>query len=323
MHDFLRSGTRVLEIEAQAVSALAKQLNQAFVHACQAILSCDGRVIVIGIGKSGHMGRKIAATLASTGTPAFFVHPAEAIHGDLGMITTNDLVILISKSGETQEIISILPRLKRLGTKLISLTTNAQSTIAQLSDIKLVINIEREACALNLAPTASTTATLAMGDALAISVLEARGFTAEKFAEVHPGGALGRRLLVKISDVMHSGDALPKVYTDTKLPEVILEISNKRLGMTTVVDRNNPDTLVGLFTDGDLRRLFTKVEIIKDVTINEIMIRNPKIVYDDLLANEAALLMEQHKINALPVINRSGVLVGALNIHDLFRAGVV
>lgn len=323
MHDFLASAKKVLEIEAQAVSALANNLDQSFVQACQAIMACKGRVIVIGIGKSGHMGRKIAATLASTGTPAFFIHPAEAVHGDLGMITEDDLVILISKSGETQEILAILPALKRLGGKLISITTSAQSTISRLADIALLVHIEREACALNLAPTASTTATLALGDALAISILEARGFTAEKFAQVHPGGALGRRLLVKINDIMHTGDALPKVYTDTKLTDVILEISNKRLGMTTVVERDAPNTLVGLFTDGDLRRQFSKAENIKDICIDQIMIRNPKSIYDDLLANEGVLLMQKHKISALPVINRAGMLVGALNIHDLFRSGVV
>lgn len=323
MHDFITSGKKVLEIEAQSISSLANRLDQTFVAACEAIIKCTGRVIVIGIGKSGHIARKIAATLASTGTPAFFVHPAEAAHGDLGMITKDDLIICLSKSGETDEIIALLPMFKRLGITVIHITGNTDSTIGRACDINLDAQVEREACALNLAPTASSTLALAMGDALAVSVLEARGFTADDFALAHPGGLLGRRLLVKVSDVMHSGDALPKVFADTKLTEAIIEMTNKRLGMTTVVMRDAPDTLLGLFTDGDLRRLFNQHANIKDISMQEVMIRNPKHIRQDMLATESVLLMQQHKINALPVLDNDDKLVGALNIHDIFKAGVV
>lgn len=323
MADFIKSGKQVLDIEAQAINDIASRLNDDFVRACEAILNCRGKVIVIGIGKSGHIARKIAATLASTGSPAFFVHPAEAAHGDLGMITKNDLIIMISKSGETGEIIPFIPMLKRLGNTLISITSNLNSTIVNACDINLDATVEREACALNLAPTSSSTAALALGDALAVSVLEARGFTANDFARSHPGGKLGKQLLIKVSDVMHQGEALPKVFPHTKLTEAILEISNKRLGMTTVIDPKDPNKLLGLFTDGDLRRIFSQGANLEKLTIEEIMIHNPKTIFADILANESVLLMQEHKINSLPVLDRNNNLVGALNIHDLFKAGVV
>ncbi len=323
MTDFIKSGKQVLDIEAQAINNIASRLNDDYVRACEAVLNCTGRVIVIGIGKSGHIARKIAATLASTGSPAFFVHPAEASHGDLGMITKNDLVIMISKSGETSEIIPFIPMLKRLGNTLISITSNLNSTIVNACDINLDATVEREACALNLAPTSSSTAALALGDALAVSVLEARGFTANDFARSHPGGKLGKQLLIKVSDVMHQGEALPKVFPHTKLTEAILEISNKRLGMTTVIDPNDQNKLLGLFTDGDLRRIFSQGTNLENLTIEEIMIHNPKTIFADILANESVLLMQEHKINSLPVLDRNNNLVGALNIHDLFKAGVV
>ena len=319
----LSFGLNVLEIEASSLSHLSSKLDLNFARACRAILECKGRVIVIGIGKSGHIGNKIAATLASTGTPAFFVHPAEAIHGDLGMITKDDLAILISKSGEANEILTFMPLLKRLGIPLINITGNLNSTIAKMSDINLDASVEREACPLNLAPTASTTAALALGDALAVSILQARGFTSDDFALSHPGGALGKRLLIKISDVMHSGSSLPIVYMGTKLSQAILEISEKRLGMTTVVAKNNPEQIVGICTDGDLRRAFSLDINLQELLVDDIMTKNFKTIYEDVLATEAAHLMQQHKISALPVLDRQNKLVGALNLHDLLKAGVV
>ncbi len=321
--DLLNAGLRVLEIEAASISNLTNKLDDSFTQACRAILACHGRVVVIGIGKSGHIARKIAATFASTGTPAFFVHPAEAAHGDLGMITTDDVVITISKSGETQEILSFMPFLKRRGIKLISMLGNIKSSIAELSDIILDVSVSREACSLNLAPTASTTTTLAMGDALAITILQARGFTEEDFARSHPGGLLGRKLLVKISDIMLTGDDLPKVFTNTPLPAAILEISAKRLGLTAVVDNNDPDKIIGVCTDGDLRRAFGRGIDVQKTLINDIMTKNFKTIYSDLLATEAVHLMQNHKISALPVIDRNNKFVGALNIHNVFAAGVV
>jgi arabinose-5-phosphate isomerase len=316
-------GLGVLEIEAAAISSLGKNLDKTFADVCRLILSCQGRVIVTGIGKSGHIARKIAATFASTGTPSFFVHPAEAAHGDLGMITEKDLVLAVSKSGETHEILSFAPLLRRRGIKVISLTCSPNSTIAKLADIHLHIKIDREACSLGLAPTASTTATLAMADALAVSLLQARGFSAEDFANSHPGGKLGRSLLIKIHEVMHTGEDLPKVYADTKLQDAILEISQKRLGMTTIVNKHNTQEIIGVCTDGDLRRAFSKEIDLKNSTIEEIMTKNFRTVYSDLLASEAVHLMETNKISALPVLDRDNKLIGALNIHDLFKAGVV
>jgi arabinose-5-phosphate isomerase len=316
-------GLTVLEIEAAALSNLAKRLDHSFVQACRAILACKGRVIVTGIGKSGHIARKIAATFASTGTPAFFLHPAEAVHGDLGMITEHDLVVALSKSGDTEEILNFAPLLKRRGITIITLSCEPKSPIAALADIYLDVSVEREACALGLAPTASTTATLAMGDALAVSLLQARGFTADDFASSHPGGKLGRRLLIKIQDIMHSAENLPKVFTETKLSEAILEISEKRLGMTTIVERSNPSKLMGIFTDGDLRRAIGKNLDVHTTTMGDIMTTKFSSICADKLAAEALHLMQDKKISALPVLDREDQLVGALNIHDLFQAGVV
>lgn len=319
----IKDGLNVLEIEAAALNNLLCRLDGNFAKACRAILNCSGRVIVLGIGKSGHVGNKIAATLSSTGTPAFFVHPAEAMHGDLGMITKNDVAIMLSKSGEVNEIIALLPLLKRLGIPLINITGNLNSTLAKMADINLDAGVAREACSLNLAPTASTTTAMAMGDALAISVLQARGFTEEDFARSHPGGMLGRRLLVKISDIMQSGDKIPRVTRNTKLPDAILEISQKCLGFTTVVDPNAPEQILGICTDGDLRRAFSKPLDLFSTMIDEIMTHKFKTIYADMLATEAVLLMQECKISALPVVDRDNNLVGALNIHDLFKAGVV
>lgn len=319
----INTGLDVLEIEATSISHLSSKLDANFAKACRAILACEGRVIIIGIGKSGHVANKIAATFASTGTPAFFVHPVEAIHGDLGMITKNDLAILISKSGEADEILTLMPLLKRLGITLINITGNIKSTMASHADINLDASVDREACFLNLAPTASTTVAMALGDALAVSILKARGFTEDDFARSHPGGTLGKRLLVKISDIMHSGSNLPKVYKGAKLADVIMEISAKRLGMTTVVSESQPEQIIGICTDGDLRRAFTKDVSLQRSCIEDIMTCNFKTIFEDMLATEAVLLMQQHQISALPVIDRNNKLVGALNLHDVFKAGVV
>jgi len=321
--DLIDYGLGVLEIEATAIGNLAKHLNNKFALACREILACQGRIIVTGMGKSGHIARKIAATFASTGTPAFFVHPGEAAHGDLGMITEKDLVLALSKSGETDEILSFAPLLKRRGIKLITLTCAPNSSLATLADINLDVSVEREACSLGLAPTASTTATLAMGDAIAVSLLQARGFTPEDFASSHPGGKLGRCLLIKIEDIMHKQQALPTVFADTKLPDAILEISQKRLGMTVVVDKQDPSKIIGICTDGDLRRAFSKNLDLKATAVQEIMTTGSKTIFSDLLAAEAVHLMQEYQISALPVIDREHKLVGALNIHDLFKAGVV
>lgn len=321
--DLLKAGLNVLEIECAAMHRLCNRLDQNFAAACKTILACKGRIIVLGIGKSGHIGNKIAATLASTGTPAFFVHPAEALHGDLGMITANDVVIMISKSGEVNEILAFMPLLKRLGTPLINITGNLNSTLAKMADINLDASVEREACTLNLAPTSSTTVAMAIGDALAVTVLQARGFTEEDFARSHPGGMLGRRLLIKISDVMQTGDKIPRVTIGTKLPQAILEISQKFLGMTTIVDPANPNKVLGICTDGDLRRAFSKPIDLLNTAVESIMTSKFTTAYADMLATEAVLLMQQYKISALPVLDREDQLIGALNIHDLFKAGVV
>lgn len=318
---FIQSALDVLELEASAIQTLASRLNDKFVTACEWVLACSGRIIVMGIGKSGHVGRKVAATLASTGTPAFFVHAAEAMHGDLGMITADDVVVLISKSGETEEIIAFVPLLRRLGCKLIGMTGKVDSTIAGLVDVNLDITVEREACGLGLAPTTSTTVTMALGDALAVSVLRARGFSEDDFARSHPGGMLGRKLLVKVSDIMHAGNDLPKIKGDTNLAEAIIEISNKRLGMTTVVD--NTGVIIGVCTDGDLRRAFSGNIDVHTVQVAEVMTRDFRVIYSDMLATEALHIMEEYKITSLPVLNRQQRLVGALNVHDLFRARVV
>lgn len=318
--DVLRSASRVLRIEAEAVKALASRLDTRFARACDLAANCQGRVVVTGMGKSGHVGGKIAATLASTGTPAFFLHPAEAGHGDLGMITKSDVVLAISNSGETPEVILLLPHLKRLGVPLIVMTGGLSSTLAKGADVVLDISVPEEACSLNLAPTASTTATLAMGDALAVALLDARGFDHTEFAKRHPSGSLGRQLL-HVEDLMHTGDAIPRVHADTPLRDGLLEMSRKQLGMTVVVD--DRDHILGVFTDGDLRRALDSAADVRTSVMRSVMTSNPKRIGPKDLAAAAVRLMEQHKITALPVADADGKLIGALNIHDLFRAGVV
>jgi arabinose-5-phosphate isomerase len=317
----LELARQVLNIEADAVRALAGRLDQNFYRAVQLILACQGRVVVSGMGKSGHIGHKIAATLASTGTPAFFVHPGEASHGDLGMIAHDDVVIALSNSGESAEIISILPLIKRRGAKLIGISGNSDSTLGTQSDVHLNAAVDKEACPLNLAPTASTTAALAMGDALAVVLLEARGFSAEDFARTHPGGSLGRRLLVHVRDLMHTGERLPRVTLTASTKEALLEMTDKGLGMTAVVDET--DRVRGVFTDGDLRRaLESKLDILS-TAVDQVMTPNPKTIGPDQLAIEAVEKMDRLRINGLLVVNESGQLEGALNMHDLLNAGVV
>jgi arabinose-5-phosphate isomerase len=312
----------VLDVEAQAIQHLKRKIDDDFIQACGYMLACEGRIVVTGMGKSGHIGNKIAATLASTGTPAFFMHPGEASHGDLGMITAKDVVVALSNSGETDEILTILPLIKRMKVPLITLTGNPASRMAQAASVNLDVSVEKEACPLGLAPTASTTAALAMGDALAVSLLESRGFTADDFALSHPGGRLGRRLLLHISDVMHSGSAIPAVAPDATLGAALLEMSQKGLGMTTVIDAQHK--LLGVFTDGDLRRLMdhTRVDV-HSMQIAEHMTANPRHARANMLAAEALQLMDQYKINALPVVDEDNTVVGAINMHDLLRAGVV
>lgn len=321
-HSFLAAGRRVLEIEAAAITAQIDTINEQFVQTCKRILACSGRVIVTGMGKSGHIAAKVAATLASTGTPAFFVHPAEASHGDLGMITPQDIVLAFSNSGETHEVLAILPVLKRRNIPLISFTGRPESTLATQADIHIPVIVHEEACPLNLAPTSSTTAALAVGDALAIALLEAREFSAEDFALSHPGGSLGRRLLLQVSDIMHTGERLPVVADHSSMREAIIKISQKGLGMTAVLNADN--TLAGVFTDGDLRRLFDQDKFnLENLTINEVMTTNPVVAKPNMLAAEALSLMETKKINGLVVVNDANEPVGALNMHDLLKAGVV
>jgi len=316
------SGRRVIDIEVQGLQAVAARIDGAFSDACRLMLACTGRVVCIGMGKSGHVARKIAATLASTGTPGFYVHPGEAGHGDLGMITDVDVVLALSYSGETDELLTLLPVLKRQGNRLVAMTGRPQSTLAQASDVHLDVSVPAEACPLDLAPTSSTTASLAMGDALAVALLDARGFTADDFARSHPAGALGRRLLLHIADVMHAGDDAPRVREDAMLSDVLLEMSRKRLGMTAVVDADN--RLLGLYTDGDLRRTLADARIdVRQTRIVDVMTRKPVTIDADALAVEAARLMETHKITQLLVIDGDRRVVGALNIHDLLRARVV
>ncbi|HNG47793.1 MAG TPA: KpsF/GutQ family sugar-phosphate isomerase [Agitococcus sp.] len=307
--------------EQAALETLKPFINDNFQQACQLILECKGRVVVMGMGKSGHIGNKIAATLASTGTPSFFVHPAEASHGDLGMITAQDVVIAISNSGEAHEILSILPVLKRLHIPLISITANGQSSLAQFANISLEIGKSVEACPLGLAPTSSTTATLVLGDALAVALLAARGFTAEDFALSHPGGALGRKLLLRVADLMHSGDNVPIVQEQTLIRDALLEISRKGLGMTAVV--NQQGQLTGIYTDGDLRRTLDLEVDIRTAPIVQVMSKNPKTIRQHLLAAEAVALMEEKKINGVIVVDEQHKPIGALNMHDLLKAGVV
>lgn len=311
----------VLHTEADALIELEPKLGDAFVQAVRALHDAPGRVIVSGMGKSGHIARKIAATFASTGTPAYFVHPAEASHGDLGMVTGDDVFLALSYSGESDELTAILPVLRRLGTRIIALTGKADSSLAREADIVLDASVAREACPHNLAPTASTTAALALGDALAVALLETRGFSPEDFALSHPGGALGRRLLTHVSDVMHTDADLPCVSPDSSLAEAVLAISRGSLGMTVVCDNN--DKVLGIFTDGDLRRAFAKDLDLRQARVRDVMTLAPKTIRADRLAVEAVALMEKHRINQLIVTNTDGVLEGALNMHDLFRAKVV
>jgi arabinose-5-phosphate isomerase len=312
---------QVLDIEADALRALSTRLDAGFAGAVQLILACSGRVVVSGMGKSGHIGGKIAATLASTGTPAFFMHPGEASHGDLGMITHNDVVLALSNSGESNEIVSIVPLIKRRGAKLIAMTGNPNSTMAREADVHLNAGVDKEACPLNLAPTASTTAALALGDALAVALLDARGFSADDFARTHPGGTLGRRLLVHVRDIMHSGDALPRVGHDATLKAALFEMTQKGLGMTAVVDPAGK--VAGLFTDGDLRRTLEHALDLQQAKIADVMTRSPKTIGADELAVAAVEKMETLKINGLLVVDENNTLVGALNMHDLLKAGVV
>lgn len=318
---FQKLGKKVIALEAEAVAALSDRINSEFVRACETMLNCNGRIVVVGMGKSGHIGGKIAATLASTGTPAFFVHPGEASHGDLGMITPNDVVMAISNSGTTAEILTILPMIKRMGVKLISMTGNVSSELAQQSDVALDISVAKEACPLNLAPTSSTTATLVMGDALAVALLKSRNFTEEDFARSHPGGQLGRRLLLYVKDVMHSGDKLPIVYEDVSLRDALLEMSSKTLGMTAIVDKNN--CLKGIYTDGDLRRTLEQGVDVYHVGIKDVMTSNPVTTGPDKLAAEAVQIMQTKKINGLFAIDDKRHVLGALNMHDLLREGIV
>lgn len=319
--DFQSRGRRVVEIEAAAVAGLGRRLGNDFDRACELCLHCTGRVIVTGMGKSGHVAGKVAATFASTGTPAFFVHPGEASHGDLGMITATDIVVAISNSGETAELLTLLPLLKRLGVPLITLTGNLKSTLARASDVALDVGVGEEACPLNLAPTASTTAALAMGDAMAVALLENRGFTREDFALAHPGGSLGRRLLLTVDDLMHRGEDIPSVTPDTALAKGLVEMSRKGLGMTAVITADG--RLAGIFTDGDLRRVLDRGVDVHRTSMQEVMTVNCRTIDSGTLAAEAVHMLEQHKINALLVVDDARHVVGAINIHDLLRAGVM
>lgn len=319
--DFLASAQRTLELEIEALHEISSQLDQGFIAACELILSCKGRIIVTGMGKSGHIGHKIAATLASTGTPSFFMHPGEASHGDLGMVTRSDLVLALSNSGETNEVTSLLPLLKRLGIPIIGLTGAPKSTLAQEANVHLNASISREACPLNLAPTSSTTAALVLGDALAIALLQARGFGPDDFALSHPGGSLGRKLLLRVSDIMHTGDALPKVLDTASLREALLEMTQKGLGFTCILDKQQ--NLLGVYTDGDLRRTLDTNLDLRDINVADVMTKGSKHIQADLLAAEAVLLMEKNKISALPVLDKDLRVIGALNMHDLLKAGVI
>ena len=317
----LQLAARTLDIEAAALLGVKARLDDAFVQAVQRLLDCRGRVVVMGMGKSGHVGRKIASTLASTGTPAMFVHPAEASHGDLGMVTSADVVIAISNSGESDELNVILPLLKRQGVTLLALTGRADSTLAQHADIVLSCAVEQEACPLNLAPTASTTAQMALGDALAVALLDARGFAQDDFARSHPGGALGRKLLIHVRDLMRSGDAVPRVAPDASLTAVLREMTGKGLGLTAVVDAD--DQVLGIFTDGDLRRLIERGADLRTLTAAQVMHPHPRRIGADALAVAAAELMEQHRITSVLVVDDAGRLVGSLNSNDLMRAKVI
>ncbi len=319
--DLLALAAEVLDIESRAVNQLKSRLDDSFTAACQLCLDTDGRVVVTGMGKSGHIGGKIAATLASTGTPSFFMHPAEASHGDLGMITASDTLLAVSYSGETEEIVTILPLVKRMGAKLISMTGKPGSTLANAADVHLDVSVSEEACPLKLAPTASTTATLAMGDAMAVALLKSRGFTAEDFALSHPSGTLGKRLILRVEDVMHAGDRVPAVGEQVSLSDGLVEMTQKGLGMTAIVDSGGH--LLGIFTDGDLRRALDAGKDVHKTDMNSVMHRDCITARPDMMAAEAVRILEENKITALLIVDDNGVLVGALNIHDLFRAGVM
>lgn len=317
----LALGLAVIQVENQAIAALEQRIDDNFIAACELMFACQGRVVVIGMGKSGHIAGKIAATLASTGTPAFFVHPGEASHGDLGMITGQDVVLALSNSGETEEIIKILPLLKRLDVPLIALTGNPESTLASFASVHINVSVAQEACPLGLAPTSSTTAALVMGDALAVSLLEARGFTRDDFALSHPGGTLGRRLLLRVGDIMHVDAEMPVVHCAALVQEALLEMTEKKLGMTAVIDDNK--RLAGIFTDGDLRRMLNKNLNLQQTAIAEVMTANCTVIKADALAAEAMQVMEKKKINALVVVDDQRQIEGGINMHDLIRAGIV
>lgn len=319
-HSYLSWAKNAMEIEAQSIKEVANTLDHHFIDAAQALLQCTGRVIITGMGKSGHIGHKIAATLASTGTAAFFVHPAEAAHGDLGMISDGDVVLALSNSGESDEILAIIPALKRKNITLIAITSRQQSTMAKHADIHICASVSSEACPLGLAPTSSTTAVLALGDALAIVLLKARSFTSEDFALSHPAGSLGRRLLLTVRDLMHTGEALPAVAEHTPLKSAVVRMSEKGLGMLAVVNENGQ--LQGIFTDGDLRRLFEKHDFFANLTVNDVMKTNPTTITPDKLATEAVKLMQTHRIGGL-LVEENGQLLGALNMHDLLKARIV
>ena len=321
MKNFKQLAKQVIDIEQQAIAELEQFIDDGFELACQFMFNCQGRVIVIGMGKSGHIGGKIAATFASTGTPAFFVHPGEASHGDLGMITANDVVLTISNSGETGEVLAIIPVIKRIGAKLIAMTSNPDSTLAKLSDTHVCIKVSQEACPLGLAPTSSTTATLVMGDALAVALLNAKDFTANDFALSHPGGSLGKRLLLRLQDIMHSGERIPLVNEKAKIKDALVEMSLKGLGMTAVVKDNGE--LTGLFTDGDLRRILDeKIDIHQD-DIASVMTKSPRVADSEMLAAQALKIREDNKINGLIIVDNSNHPVGAMNMHDLLKSGVL
>ena len=321
MKDFKLLAKNVIKIQQQAIAELDQFIDEGFELACQLMFNCQGRVIVIGMGKSGHIGGKIAATLASTGTPSFFVHPSEASHGDLGMITADDVVLTISNSGETAEVLAIIPVLKRIGAKLIAMTGHENSTLAKLADTHVCIKVSQEACPLGLAPTSSTTAALVMGDALAVALLNAKDFTADDFALSHPGGSLGKRLLLRLSDIMHTEEKLPQVINTAKIKDALVEMSLKGLGMTSVV--NNQGQLVGIFTDGDLRRILDQRIDIHQDNIDSVMSAQPLTAEPNLLAAQALKIMEDKKINGLIVVDKNNCPVGAMNMHDLLKSGVL
>lgn len=314
-------GKAVIVNEAQAVHALAERIDDQFVSACNLLGNTAGRIVVLGIGKSGHIGRKVAATLASTGSPAFFVSAAEAHHGDLGMVATGDVILMLSNSGESEELTALLPPLKRLTTPLIVLTGNINSILAKNADVHIDVSVQQEACPLGLAPTTSTTAMLAMGDALAIALLDAKGFNEDDFARSHPGGKLGKQLLIKVADIMHTGEDIPTVHADMKLKQGLLEVSSKGLGMTAIIDDHR--RVIGVFTDGDLRRALDKDLDVNDTAMTEVMTANCRTAHADQLAAEILKLMQQERINSLPVVNENKEIIGALNMHDLLKAGVL